>query len=221
MGSTLLVAGSTLLAMTLPTAYLTSTKNLAGILDAVQNAQAPPRFTQKFLEGLGYSSNSDRLVINVLKALGFLSDTGEPLQRYHEYLDKSQGKRVLAEGIRQAYSDLFQVNSNAQTMSRTDIKNKMKTLSQGQHGDSVLDKMAMTFKALGDRADFSVASGAKVTPLKPIQPEIPAGNGEGRAEQSQGVTFAGLSYDIHIHLPESRDPAVYDALFKSLREHMR
>jgi hypothetical protein len=208
-------------AMALPSAYLTSTKNLAGILDAVQNAQAPPRFTLKFLEGLGYSSSSDRLIINVLKALGFLSDTGVPLQPYHEFLDKSQGKRVLAAGVRQAYSDLFQVNSNAQTMSRTDIKNKMKTLSQGQHSDAVLDKMAMTFKALADRADFSLASNTAVATPKLSQPERDEPQIGDKPEDLESITFAGLSYNIHIHLPESRDPKVYDALFRSLREHLR
>jgi hypothetical protein len=59
--------------VSLPTAYLTSYKNLPGILKAVQNAQAPDRFTLKYLEGLGYASSSDRLMINVLKAIGFFN----------------------------------------------------------------------------------------------------------------------------------------------------
>jgi hypothetical protein len=29
-----------------------------------------------------------------------------------------------------------------------------------------------------------------------------------------------LHYNIQIHLPESRDPAVYEALFKSLKKHL-
>ena len=35
--------------MALPTAYLTSTKNLEAILNAIKTAQAPGKFTQKFL----------------------------------------------------------------------------------------------------------------------------------------------------------------------------
>lgn len=37
---------------------------------------------------------------------------------------------MLAEGIREAYEDLFRVNRNAQDMSTSDVKNKMKTLSE-------------------------------------------------------------------------------------------
>jgi hypothetical protein len=211
-----------MLHMALPSAYLTSTKNLPGILEAIKKAQAPPRFTTRFLEGLGYSSSADRLIINVLKSLGFLSDTGEPLPRYHEYLDASQSKRVLAQGVRQAYADLFQINTNAQTMTRTDVRNKMKTLSQGQHSESVLDKMASTFKALSERADFA-APGVSDPVLDEVQKQD---DGRDHADEKlkdpprDRVGVNGLVYSINIHLPESRDPAVYDALFRSLREHL-
>lgn len=206
--------------MALPSAYLTSTKNLSEILKAIQGAQAPPRFTQKFLESLGFTSNADRLVINVLKSLGFLSDTGEPLARYHEFLDPTQSKRVLADGIRSAYADLFQINVNAQSMSRAEVKNKMKTLSQGQYGDSVLDKMASTFKALSQQADFSATTH---TPQREPDLEEEPEPMERRepVAAAQALPFAGLVYNINIHLPESRDPAVYDALFRSLKEHLR
>jgi hypothetical protein len=34
------------------------------------------------------------------------------------------------------------------------------------------------------------------------------------------LPIAGLVYTINLQLPESRDQAVYDALFKSLRAHL-
>ncbi len=49
--------------MSLPTAYLTSTKNLKAILEAIQNAQAPKKFTYSFLESLEFKSSSDRLIL--------------------------------------------------------------------------------------------------------------------------------------------------------------
>src|SRR5687767_11322460 len=107
--------------MALPTSYLTSTKNLQGILNSILGAQAPDKFTTRFLESLDYKATSDRLVIGVLKSLGFLADDGRPTQRYFEYLDQSQSGRVLAQAIREAYEDLFQVNKAAHTMSRGEV----------------------------------------------------------------------------------------------------
>lgn len=210
--------------MALPTAYLTSTKNLDGILSAIQTAQAPPRFTLSFLENLGYKSSSDRLIINVLKALGFLNGDGVPTDRYYRFLDQTEAPKVLAEGLQDAYADLFQLNRTANELGRTDLKNKLKTLTQGQHSDSVLGKMAGTFMELANRADFSAGPAPQRAPdpvadnggpegelhVPPQTPTAPAG----------AISLGGLVYSIQIHLPESRDQAVYDALFRSLKTHL-
>jgi hypothetical protein len=210
--------------VSLPTAYLTSTKNLEGILMAMQNAQAPPRFTQAFLENLGYASSSDRLVINVLKALGFLTASGEPTDRYIRYLDSTQSGRVLAEGIKEAYSDLFRVNIKAQEMPRNELKGKIKVLTQGKLTDAVVHKMAITFEALAKYADWTASGG----PPPPDEIEPDEDGGDDRADEDDGdddedrgrVRLGGLVYNIQIQLPESRDQAVYDALFKSLKAHL-
>ena len=68
--------------MALPKAYLTSSKNLPAILNAIQTAKAPEKFTQRFLESLEFKSPNDRLIIGVLKSLKFLSDDGKPTDRY-------------------------------------------------------------------------------------------------------------------------------------------
>ncbi len=212
--------------MALPSAYLTSFKNVDGILAAMQSAQAPSRFTQKFLESLGYANSNDRLFINVLKALGFLNDTGVPTKRYHRYLDQTQSQIVMAEALREAYADLFQVNVKAQDMSTAEVKNKMKTLSEGQYSDRVLTQMAGTFKALGKNADFSgqAASAPSRSTAWKLEEEEEKENEEklppGARPTLALERLGGLSYNINIHLPESRDQSVYDALFKSLREHL-
>jgi hypothetical protein len=144
--------------MALPKAYLTSARNLPAILNAIQTAKAPQKFTQRFLESLEFKSPHDRLIIGVLKALKFLNDDGTPTSRYFAFLDQTVAPRVLAEGVREAYDDLFQVNINAQTLSKAELINKFRTLSQGQFSESVLDKMAMTFAELVKLADFTVPS---------------------------------------------------------------
>ena len=72
--------------MGLPTTYLTSVKNVEAFFSAIQAAQAPERFTQRFLESLEFKSSSDRLLIPMLKSLRFIDDNGVPTQRYYEFL---------------------------------------------------------------------------------------------------------------------------------------
>jgi len=206
--------------MALPNAYLTTVKNLDGILNAIKTAKAPPKFTQAFLESLEFKSNSDRLIIGVLKALGFLNDQGAPQDRYFRFLDQTQSDKVLAEAIEDAYADLFQVNTKANELSAGEIKNKLKTLSQGQVGDAVLDKMSMTFRALCDLADFKTSRIAHSSKSVSEVPDKVDEDDKGRKMPGERIRLDGLVYNIQIHLPESRDHTVYDAIFRSLRDHL-
>lgn len=212
--------------MALPSTYLTSTKNLQSILDAIQTAKAPERFTQRFLESLEFKTSSDRLIIGVLKSLGFLDDQGKPTERYFRFLDKSQARQVMAEGVRAAYADLFAVNTQAHRLSRADVVGKFKTLSQGQFGEAVLDKMAMTFSSLVKLSDFDAAPGRRSASIEQVEPDEQEAREEEAETRKAGSplpkvgSLGGLHYNIQIILPESRDPAVYDALFRSLREHL-
>jgi hypothetical protein len=212
-----------LVRMALPTAYLTSFKNVGAILTAIQAAQAPPRFTQKFLETLGFPNTNDRTMINVLKALGFLTDTGAPTARYHQYLDQTQSAVVLARAIREAYADLFQINTQAHKMTSNEVKNKMKTLSAGQYTDRVLQQMAGTFTYLCQEADFAgVTTGTAVEAVVSDEPTVTYEPVAPRPtlEYMTPPRFGGLVYNINVVLPESKDQAVYDAIFKSLKEHL-
>jgi len=205
--------------MALPTSYLTTVKNLDAILTDIQGAQAPEKFTQGFLESLEFKSTNDRLMIGVLKSLGFIDDSGRPKDRYFRFLDQTQSAKILAEGIREAYQDLFKVNTKAHELTKQEVVNKFKTLGQGQISDAVLDKMAMTFTALIKQADFqSPPTPAALQPLpETARPEEPH---EKLGGIHAGVKLGGLVYNIQIVLPESRDAAVYDALFASLRRHL-
>lgn len=221
--------------MGLPTSYLTSTKNLGAILEAIQQAKAPERFTVRFLESLEFKSTSDRLIVGVLKSIGLLDDQGKPTKRYFTFLDQTQSAFVLADGIREAYADLFAVNISAQNLSKTELVNKFKTLSQGTLSESVLDKMALTFQSLVKLADFSVSPTRKVEPepdeAEPddfeFEEEVNEDLQHRRNKQrrlpplmANNRSLGGLHYNIQIILPDSRDPLVYDALFRSLREHL-
>lgn len=215
--------------MALPTSYLVSYKNVEAVLNAIRQAKAPPKFTQRFLEDLGFKSTSDRLFINVFKALGLLSPDGAPTPRYYEFLDQSQSARILAEALEEAYADLFQLRRDAQNMERSELKGRFKTITQGQVTDNVIDKMVGTFQAFAKLADFDApapaegGSGFDSTGVGGGEGAYGGGNGTvgGALPGSTDVIrLGGLVYNVELHLPESRDPAVYDALFRSLKTHL-
>lgn len=196
---------------------MTTTKNLESIINSVISAKAPERFTNKFLEDLGYKSSNDRLVISMFKALGLLDDNGQPLQRYYEFLDQTQTGKVLALGIEEAYEDLFNLRKDAQNLSNEEIKNKLKTLTQGQKSDKILGLMAMTFRAFCDLADWSEPKESANSIEESLPIEKPSS--VEREKRAMGNEM-NLCYNIQIHLPETTNMAVYDAIFQSMKKHL-
>jgi hypothetical protein len=219
--------------MALPDSYTHKPGSIPAYFDAMLNAEAPDRFSQGFLESLEFKSTNDRTLIGVLKELDFIDTDGVPKDRYFEFLDRSQAEKVVADGVREAYSDLFAVNKNAEELGIEDVKNKLRTLYKGAKKDSLINRIASTFVALCEYADFS---GQKQTKKEPTtsaakekvskQDKAQPGTSKAAATESASLAARGslslgsLQYHINIVLPESRDQAVYDAIFKSLREHL-
>ena len=213
--------------MALPTSYMTGNyTKFPQYFETILNAQAPEKFTVKFLKDLGFTSSTDLQFINVLKSLGFLEDSGAPTELYYRLFDRSESKKLIAAGIRKSYADLFALNVNAQNMSREELKGKFKTLTSGQKSDSTLKQMVSTFIGLCQYAEWTdnaenIPSTEKVSTT---------GTTKEVASEENAVHLTGnpvelpksfdLNYDIHIHLPATRDPAVYDALFASLAKHI-
>lgn len=208
--------------MRLPDSYLINIGKTEPYFDAILNAEPPDRFTYKFLEKLGFTSSNDRLFIGVLRDLGFLDADGVPTERYYQFLDRTQSQRVLAQAIREAYSDLFAVNKNAQSLESEEVANKLRTLYAGSKSDLVITRIAKTFESLCSIADFTSPPKEvpKKEPDREVSPEMPEEQPRLEERPSPRVSLDSLQYHINIVLPETRDQAVYDAIFRSLREHL-
>lgn len=206
--------------MALSTAYLPSMKNVGPILDALKDAGVPARFTNEFLKSLGFGSSNDRAIMGVLKGIGFLDQQSVPTELYRRYRDRTQSKVVLAEAMRDAYSDLFLAHQRANELSADKLKGFF--AAKTDKGDRVVEAMALTFRALATHADFT-----KVEDGNRIPASKPGAATEAREEPGREAPPAGrpawdaeFHYNIQIHLPATRDIAVYNAIFKSLRENL-
>jgi hypothetical protein len=214
--------------MPLQPVYLVSVGNLPKFLEAIRHAQTPEKMNLKFIEELGFKSTNDRLFLPFLKAMRFLDDAGKPTAKYHEFLDDTQWKRVLADGIRNAYPDLFRINRNAQTFTREQLSGKLRSLGEGKISDAVLKNMVRTFAELVKLADFSAESDSAKKEFAEAK-EKDEDRQEEREEEAEGerarealglLSGTGLVYRIEIVLPAVRDQAVYDAIFRSAKKHL-
>jgi len=199
--------------------YVLTYGQLGDFFKALQKGQAPQLFTTQLLKDLGFTSSNHRAFIRLLKALGFLTSEGEPTKRYHDFRDTSRSRAVLGQALKEAYGDLFVLRSHPTESDRSVIEGKFK--STHNVSDNVAKNMTNTFYNLLALADLDSQ------PPVVVPPSTNAGKEkeEEKATDSPALprltqTSPTLHYNIQIHLPATKEVEVYNAIFKSLREHL-
>jgi len=196
--------------------YMGSVKNLGAMLTKMQTASCPPSFTIDFLKDMGFTSSNDRAVIKILKYIGFLDQNSKPLEPYKKYMDHTISKEILAEQLRFSFDDLFNAHKDANIMAASDLKGWFRTKT-GQ-SEPVAEKMATTFKALADNADFSDTHHSKSTIPIVVPTDIPASaNHDNTNKQDNSLS---LVYRFEIHLPDTQNIDTYRAIFKAIKEEL-
>lgn len=192
--------------------YMSSYGAITKTLQKIKEASTPDRFTQDFLATkLGLKGGSPKPVIPFLKRTGFLASDGSPTSLYKRFRNPAQSGAAAAEALRKGYSALFEVNEYAHDLSDADFKGLVMQVT-GLPGDSGTTKSIVgSFKALKAFADFEVAP-SEEEPDSPDEAEVFL-----PGEQLGGIK---LGYTINLNLPATSDVAVFNAIFKSLREHL-
>ena len=163
-------------------------------------------------------------MVGVLKELGFLIENGTPTEFYDRLRDPNDWKYVLAERIRDLYSELFATDTNVQSAPDNEVRGTISRIT-GKDDESAKRYFA-TFKTLAGLANFEpkpTKAGhekEKVTKeeivTKSTKPDALTSTGNPSIKQG-GPDF---HYNIQIHLPVTTDISVYNAIFKSLKEHL-
>jgi hypothetical protein len=211
-------------AETLP--YMNSTGLVPKILDKIKEAKTPDRFSQDFLGTvLGYSSGSARPFISLAKRIGLINSDGSPSPLYHRFRgSEDESRSAMAEAIRKGYAPLYKRNEYAHDLDKKKLEGLIREITGMEEGNSVLRAVTGTFDALKKYADFDVVAGAKpIAEAADREGPDGASNSNERIDRSEGMSDGlpvRFGYTININLPDTSDIAVFNAIFKSMREHL-
>lgn len=116
--------------------------------------------------------------------------------------------------MREAYGDIFLIKEHPTNADSVAIAGKFKSFHNAS--ENVAGLMAKTFLSLLPLADLSSKpSSSPTTQVKVREQQEQISNEENPFSAGE----LGLHYNIQIHLPATKDVEVYNAIFKSLREH--
>jgi hypothetical protein len=197
--------------------YVNAYGAIGKLFSEISKASVPPKFSQDFMETvLGLKSSSHRALISLLKKLGFIDAANVPTDAYRSFRDPASSGQVMATQIRLAFSDIYKANEYAHNLSKDDLTSKLRVLTGAAEDDPYIPSVVGTFMELKKLADFS---STKKQPVSDESKELlPAEMG---ARQAKPIhTTLGLSYTINLNLPATTEIEVFNAIFKSLKEHL-
>jgi len=193
--------------------YLNASGNITKVLGKIKEAETPPRFSQDYLATtLQMPGGSAKPLIPFLKRTGFLASDGTPTDLYKRFRGADSGA-AAAEALRIGYKPIYQINEYAHDATDPKLKDLIVQATGAEKGSNRVGATASSFKALKAFADFSSTPGDGAGPGP--KDDIPADGTDG------GLTGGiQLGYTINLHLPPTSDVAVFDAIFRSLKEHL-
>lgn len=200
--------------------YITATGLVSKILDKIKVAATPDRFTQDYLATeLGFAGGSARAFIPLAKRIGLIASDGSPTEIYKQFrsTNSATSKAAIAKAIKTGYADLYARNEYAHSLSKADLEGLVIEITGLEKGNATIRAIVGTFEALKVYADFAAkAKGAEVDQGASTENIVIPGGGNSGDED---VKF-NLSYTINIVLPKTDDIAVFNAIFRSLKDNL-
>jgi hypothetical protein len=210
--------------------YMNSTGLVSKILDKIKEAKTPDRFSQDFLGTvLGFSSGSAKTFIPLAKRLNLINSDGTPTDLYRRFRgSEDESGAAMAQAIRAGYGPLYKRNEYAHQLEKRKLEGLIREITGMEDGNSAVRAIVGTFEALKRYANFdAIPSGTGddgVDTERGDVDETSLARGSGATEgvhvPSSGDSPIRFGYTININLPDTNDITVFNAIFKSMKEHL-
>lgn len=208
------------MAETLP--YVMNTTVVPKILAKIREAATPDRFSQDYLGTvLGFPGGNAKPFIPLAKRIGLLNSDGTPTELYRRFRgSQDESRAAMGAAIRTGYAPLFKRNEYADKLDRKKVEGLITEITGSEAGSSTVKATSGTFEALKQFATFDPQSDS---PPQTDEERVSTVPEEAPFAAPSAINDAGgvrFGYTININLPNTNDIAVFNAIFKSLKEHL-
>lgn len=203
--------------------YVSTPGTIDTVLQRVKEAATPSRVTNDFVTTiLQLKGGTGASVPPFLKKIGLLNSDGTPTNLYERLRNPATAGAAIADAMRVGFRPLFDANEYAYRLTDNDLKGLILQVTGLEKDNRVAQLTFSTFKTLKSHADFDSSP-----PQESQQPSVGNGNGgQPTVSHSPPITVAAtarglnLSYTINLNLPATTNIEVFNAIFRSLREHL-
>ena len=204
--------------------YVGATGILNSVFKKIIDAPPPPRFTQDYLTSkLGFKKGSANALIPFLKRIGFLGSDGVPTELYNMFRNPTKAGLAMSKGMKLGYNDLYSRNEYWHDLNKKDLSGLIIEATGTSANSSTLKAILgtidvlKTYAVFGEEKEFEEQQPEEKVYDNKMIDEPTTVIHHRRAKEDLGLN---LSYTINLNLPETSDIAVFDAIFKSLKENL-
>jgi len=174
--------------------------------------------TQDFVKTiLKIPGGSGDQTTSYLRKLGFVNADGTPSDIYKKFRNSATSGGAIATALRQGYAALYKRNEFMHALGDEDLRGLVIEETGVGDDSNVPDLIVTAIKTMKKFGKFDGSQTEEALPIpttRDLSVRIPA---EVPQEAKLGMN---LSYTINLNLPATSDIAVFNAIFKSLREHL-
>ncbi len=195
--------------------YTTTPGKLKIALQNLIEAERPDIFNKAFIETyLSVSGGSAAPIPNIMKRVEFIGGDGKPTEWYGKFQTEGGRPEAALHGIKKAFQEIFRKNTFAHSLPEDKIKEIIVEITGLVKTDSIVSQIYGTFDAFRSFIPTGyVSSDGKGKDNKEEVEE----KGDDLEKRTRDL---GLSYHINIVLPETKDIAVFNAIFQSLKNNL-
>ena len=205
--------------------YINAPGSIGKILEKIKEASTPETFSQDFFKTkLGFSGGNYLTFIPWAKKAGLVTSEGTPTNLYKRFRNPSTSAKSLGTALRQAYSELFSRNEYCYELDKKAFKGLVMEATGEAHDSKKVENIVSTFFNAKSLADFDSSEDAKTSDsssasVEPIKKEESSSQSISSSSTHKQRAI-GLSYTINLVLPKTDDPAIFNAIFKSLKDNL-
>ncbi len=202
--------------------YVYAPGSVKTALERIRQAATPDRVTRDFITTkLSIKGGTGTALVPYFKKIGLVNSDGTPTDLYKQFRNPATGGAAIAAAIKIGYKPLSQVNEYFYDLKDNDLLALIVEVTGSEAGSSVVKLTFSTLKALKAFAVFDASESTEQseTETSPGQDSNLATNSGPQARNNKQLGL-NLAYTINLNLPATSDQAVFNAIFRSLKEHL-
>lgn len=199
--------------------YFAVPGTLTKILEKIKSAATPDNFNGDFLENtLGFKGGNYKTFIPWAKKTGLINSDGTPSALYKKFRNPTTSKSSLGEALRKGYADIFSKDENADKLDKAKFKGLVMETTGESHDSKMVEYMVNSFWNAKSLAEFAPKSDSEQEDSINDNPDKPTDTPP--SDHHKKKVSLGINYTINLVLPKTDDPAIYNAIFKSLKDNL-